>query len=350
MGGRVNRMRLLRLGSWSVAAVLGLACHARGGVQPTPPPAEDDSLSRPALDCPVAQSDRDWLERSIAAWRETSDAITEIGGLERLRVVFFDATCVMTSDRAMLTGTSDRALWVAEPHDGRVRLPDGNEARTVTTAYARGSDGGPYFVMSMPSISQHEGVKGGVLGLGPLMTAVLLHEATHVLQMSTYGEALATVAEEYGLPESYGDDTVQERFEHDEAFSSSVAEEIELLFSAAAADNLGQTRRLAREARNKIRARHERWFVDDIAYFSKWEDLYLTLEGSAQWVGYTWVVGQVGERDALEGFGRRSKWWTQNQGLALFLVLDRLGFDWKKHAFADGGRTGLEMLDIAVSG
>lgn len=124
---------------------------------------------------------------------------------------------------------------------------------------------------------------------------------------------------------------------------------LDYLFAAAAADELAEARQLAGEARDKIRARHERWFVGEDAYLAEAEDLWMTLEGSGQWVGYTWVVGEVGAEDALRGFGRRSKWWTQNEGLGLFVALDRLGFDWKPDPFGSGERTVLQMLDLALT-
>ena len=55
-------------------------------------------------------------------------------------------------------------------------------------------------------------------------------------------------------------------------------------------------------------------------------------------------------RAAFGSFGWHGKWWSQNEGFALFMALDRLApGDWKKHAFGDGAKTILEMLDEAIA-
>ena len=46
----------------------------------------------------------------------------------------------------------------------------------------------------------------------------------------------------------------------------------------------------------------------------------------------------------------KNRFWSQTEGFALSLALDRLlGPRWKGHAFGDGARTFLEMLDDALT-
>jgi hypothetical protein len=102
-----------------------------------------------------------------------------------------------------------------------------------------------------------------------------------------------------------------------------------------------------------MRARAARWFTGRDAYWTRAEDLWLTFEGAGQWAGYQWVIHPRGAgvpvAVALTDFARRSRWWSQKQGLAIFLALDRVaGPGWKRHAFGDGARTALEMLDDAL--
>ena len=54
-------------------------------------------------------------------------------------------------------------------------------------------------------------------------------------------------------------------------------------------------------------------------------------------------------RAAFGSFGWRGRWWSQNQGFALFMALDRLADpSWRRHAFGDGAKTVLQMLDAAL--
>lgn len=46
----------------------------------------------------------------------------------------------------------------------------------------------------------------------------------------------------------------------------------------------------------------------------------------------------------------KGRFWSQTEGFAVVMALDRLvGPRWKLHAFGDGARTVLEMLDDALA-
>jgi hypothetical protein len=83
--------------------------------------------------------------------------------------------------------------------------------------------------------------------------------------------------------------------------------------------------------------------------FAEAEDTFLTLEGSAQWVAYAWLANhplgaEIAPADALKGFRRGGRKWSQDEGLALFLVIDRLVPDWQARVFADQPSTALQLL------
>jgi hypothetical protein len=207
--------------------------------------------------------------------------------------------------------------------------------------------------MAAPALWQTAGVKSGDLSLEQLMTAVMLHEAAHVLQFPTYGSRISRLVEVHSLPEDFSDDSIQERFASDADFASSVDREIELLLAAAVATDRSDAVRLAAEARAMMDARHGRWFTGELAYLKEAEDLWLTLEGSAQWLGYQWLIdrrgGAVQPEVATRGFGLRGKWWSQKQGFAFFAALDRLmEARWQQHAFGDGAKTAGQLLDEAL--
>ena len=102
-----------------------------------------------------------------------------------------------------------------------------------------------------------------------------------------------------------------------------------------------------------MRARYARWFTGKDAFMADAEPVWLTLEGSVQWLAYTWEVdphgGRVPPGDVLPGF-ETDKWWTQREGLAAFMALQRLtGAAWKKQAFHLGQKNILQMLDDAAA-
>jgi hypothetical protein len=157
----------------------------------------------------------------------------------------------------------------------------------------------------------------------------------------------------YALPDSFDDNAVQTRFKDNAEFTESVKQETCLFLDAVAAADDAEARSLAREGRRLMLARQARFEVGDDAYFAEAEDIWLTFEGSGQWAGYQWLVHpNGGGRPQAEVMARFSKGrhWSQTEGFAVVMALDRIaGPGWKRHAFGDGKRTVLEMLDDALA-
>jgi hypothetical protein len=316
------------------------------------PSAPQLAASTPA--CAVSGEDRAWIDRSLEAWGLSSHEITGIGAVDGFQAVFFDAQCVVASANALTAADARDAIWTAAPHSGMILLPDGDQMPAGVTSFTSATDSLTYFVMATPSVWRAGGVDGGPLGLETLMVAVLLHEVSHVAQSSTYGRQVTALAQRYALPESFSDDSLQARFGDNEAFSESVARETELFFQSAAATDRAEARRLAGEARDMMLARAARHYLGGDAYWNEAEDLWLTFEGAGQWAGYQWLIDPRGaaaaEAAAMSGYGRRSRWWSQKQGLAIVLALDRISAeDWKRRLYGDGTRTVLQLLDEALA-
>lgn len=312
-----------------------------------------DKPANPAEICQISESDQAWIARAIDAWHYTSSTITMIGPVDQLQTVFFDEDCVLISDDAMAGVDRKTFIWSRSNHSGSVTLPDGRKIQAGVQSSMITKDDGAFMVMSLPSIWKSGGVNGGALGLETLMVAVLLHEGTHIVQFPTYGETVTKLIEDHNLADSFNDDSIQQQFEGNFEFSASVQNETELLFVAAAAVDDTKAKNIAGQALTLLRDRRAKWFTGDHSYLSDAEDLWLTLEGSGQWAGYSWLTDPKGaglsQETAMAGFGKRSKWWTQKQGLAMFLAIDRLGYDWKSHAFGNADLTVTEMLAGALS-
>lgn len=297
--------------------------------------------------CTLSAHDRAWIDRSVSAWVYTARSLISARLPARFDANIFDAQCLLRSRTALLGGAPG---WVSAVHGAKIRLPNGNQIPAGVTSFAWSDGHAGFFVMSTPSVWRAGKVPGGPLGLDMLMTAVLLHEASHVTQMQTYGKRMETLSKRYDLPESFGDDSIQERFQASREFASSVQRETALFLQAAAASDRKAAIRFAAQARELMRQRQQRWYPARDSYLAEAEDIWLTMEGSAQWAGYRWLMdargGHVSPAAAAAGFGSRGKWWSQSEGFALFMALERLTAGrWKRHAFNDGAATGLEMLD-----
>lgn len=332
-----------------IAAALALGSCA------TPKAAEIDPLDvAVCVANPDTDSDNAWRDRALEAWRFARREIAHINVPANTQAIFFDADCLFTSPNALTATAAGDLVWSGDTPGETVTLPGGQQIPIGVTSFTSAEGDHAFFVMSEPSVWRAGNVTPGPMGLETLMVAVMLHEASHIAQSNTYGARINALSQRYQLSEDFNDDSLQHDFESNTDFSASVTRETELFFQAAAATDHAEALRLARQARDMMKARAARWFVGDKAYYSEAEDLWLTMEGSGQWVGYQWLINPRGGAQpvsvAMPAFGMRSRWWSQHEGLAVALTLDRLGaHDWANHAFGDGAQTLLQMLDEALS-
>jgi hypothetical protein len=165
---------------------------------------------------------------------------------------------------------------------------------------------------------------------------------------------MSAIAKKYQLPEDFNDDSLQDRFKKNKAYAASMKREIDLLFAAAKVPTDAKARQLARQMLSLTKARRKIYFTGKETYLADIEDIFLTLEGSGQWLGYQWLIDPKGgnqtDADALARMSTDAGFWSQDQGLAMFLVVDRLDKGaWKKIAFGKGGRSGIAFLEAALA-
>jgi hypothetical protein len=305
--------------------------------------------------CRLSDADQAWLDRSVAAWNLTRSKALQARAPKALDAHVFDGQCVLVSQTAMAGGPN---RWNASKVDGK-SVQVGSQTIPVGVVSATiGDAGSAHFVMSTPSVWKAAKVPPGNLGLDVLMTAVMMHEATHVFQMNSYGKAVERLQKEQHLTDAkFSDDAIQDQFRDNAEFGTSIKHEIDLFFAASKAESRNNVLRLGRRARLLMLAREGKFFVGTDAYQRRAEDLWLTLEGSGQWSGLTWLElpkrvggGGLDHRTAIQEFGRRGDFWSQQLGLAITLTVQRLNPpNWKKRLFRDGRQSLLQILDTSLA-
>jgi hypothetical protein len=322
-------MKLPRLIAPSLAAACiagAFAAHAQTPPQP--------AASAPAS-CSLSSADREWLESALRHWRVVERGALKLAPVPYPKVVAADAHCTAVG----IDKGGGNFAWQGTPHDGMVRLPDGKEAPIGPMSFAApdpSSPGATYFVMSMPSVWRAKGVKSA-LGLETLMDAVLLHEMAHTRQYLAISPVMDRLTAQYKLPDDISDDSLQEAYGNNPDYVRSYETERDLLYAAAAAPTDAQARALAAQALANMRARRERWFNGAEEKWLGLDEVFLTMEGLGQWAAYWWFVSPEGLKldpaVAQREMRRGGKHWTQEEGLALFLVVDRLVPNWQSRVF-----------------
>lgn len=300
-----------------------------------------------ASTCVLTPSEREWVAGTHVAWELVLRESLKARPVSRHpEVVLFNETC-------QFTAVGDLPLRGSR-HGGAVTLPDGQRVPPQVTSFSSPvpKTDLAFVAMALPSIWATAGVTSE-LGLTTLMTAVLVHEMTHTLMFDAFNPRLAAVSARYGFGDDLSDDMVQETFEKDPAFVGAYRAERDLLYRAVTEPSADEARRVAQMALASITERRARFYQGTEAKFAEVEDLWLTMEGAAQWAGYAWLVGRNGANRSAERalplFRRGGRQWSQDEGLAIFLVVDRLLPGWHERVFTAAPATALDLLSLAVN-
>ena len=291
-------------------------------------------------------SDRQWLFSALANWERAAREDLQVAPAPLPTVVAIDGRC----SYRLPSGDVGRAIGA--PHGGTVTLPGGRQV-PLGPISAASDDAGGYFAMSMPSVWRAAGVTSE-LGLERLMDGVLLHEISHTSQLALASDEFERIAAGAGLDSAnWNDDMIQDRFAKNRDYTAAWRAETEALYAAALAPTRDEARDLAATALGMLRARRARWFTGADAYLSDLDDVFLTMEGMGQWLAYRHYLSPVGgnetEAAALKAVRPDRTYWSQEEGLALILVLDRLLPDWRDRVQAAPGWRGERLLAAAVA-
>jgi len=346
------RLTLRIVTRWTLAlAVVGAllsanADAARAAEPASPAPACDLSAATP------------WIDRWFAAWDLTSREILHLPTEPPPYLVFYDSLCVYTTSAVSAEGAAPiegpsfqltPLAWWAIAHDDSIRLPDSTRVAVQLMTFAGGSPnrGGVFFVMGSPPFWANAGH-----GQEPGLTGVFLHEFAHTRQIPGMAAVIGPLDSAWSFPEPLSDDVVQARFSKDSTYVAAYLAERDLLYEAARADSLDEARALAEQALVMMRARHARWFVGPDSIFASLDATFLSLEGAGQWTAQAWLAhpqggGLTPEEAVTKMLGRR-RWWSQDEGLALFLLIDRLVPEWPSMVFHVPSAGAVELLERAV--
>jgi hypothetical protein len=221
--------------------------------------------------------------------------------------------------------------------------------RVKSFAATYGLDDKPFVVMALPSLWRQDPSFATQSALDRLTRSVFVHEMTHTLQAHHTGVVLNNLQTQFALPANLTDDVIQERFGVSSAFQSAYEHERDLLFEAAAERDDARRRTLATRALDMLAARRAVHFADANLVYARLEDLFLDMEGLANWAGYRVALKEIGNApDAVRLMRGSGTHWSQDEGLALFLVLDALVPRWQDQILGPAERSATDLLSTAL--
>lgn len=286
----------------------------------------------------------------FAAWQLTSAEIFKIREVKPVDFVFFDDRYVYsTSEITVENGTTVKGnnlmnlklKWKKANHRDTLTLPDRSRVPVTLMSFAGAVPNQPgraFFVMPLPGFWKKAGVTSKELSTGNLITGVFLHEFSHSQQMQNFGKTITHFENttDFGVP--FSDDIVQDLFEKDTAYANAYNQEVALFY--ACSKNRGNKKILV-EALNRLEKRQQDFFRGKHSALKEIDNLFLTMEGLGQYAMYRWLIHPKGANikiaTAIEGVRRKKNRWSQDEGFALFLILDKLTnpANWAKEMFGD---------------
>lgn len=279
-----------------------------------------------AVECALSAADREWIADLDQTWTRVSAEALMLKHPVEPRIVYFDEKCVWD-------GAGKR-------HAGEIVLPSGDKVpvQLVTFASTFGDPPKPFLVMAMPSIWRATPRHANDPNLERVMRAVFVHEMTHTQQTAALGTRIGELAQALGIPDDeMSDDIVQQRFGENDAFRAAYEKERDLFYRAAREKD----RAVARQAVAAMKNRRARFFQGRNAPFAELEEIFLMMEGVANWAAY-----KASGEDLQRMRGSR-KWWSQDEGLAIFVTIDALLPRWQRRVFAERPASLLTLLEEA---
>ena len=235
-------------------------------------------------------------------------------------------------------------------HKGTVLLPSGApvavEMKASTSLYRNSR--GAFFVMAMPSVWQTKEVSAPTRA--EYLQGVFSHEMTHTRLLVGINRRVRELARKNELVYPINDDVIQAEFQRTNGFESAFNRERDQFYRAALEPDPARQRDLTIKALEMVRLRHARFFTGPTAAYAELESLFLH-DGRGRAVGRVPAhAARAGgnNAEALRLVRDNRKYWSQDEGLALFLLVDAMVPGWQSRVFSAAPASPFALLEEAV--
>lgn len=305
----------------------------------------------------------DGVSKWFSAWELVSKDIYHLDKLEPVEFVFFDSQFVYSTSAISVpegepvNGPSllgHQFVWKRTLHKDSLTLPDSSRVPIGLMSFAAelpGEKSKSFFVMPLPAFWQKAGVTSKELGDDNLFTGVFLHEFSHSQQMQNFGRKITTLEKANDFGTAFSDDIVQHLFSKDSVYTLFFEKELNTFYNAVNKKDSILKKFLVKAGIDALRYRHSNFFTGKFENLKEIDEFFLTMEGLGQYTMFAWLTHKQGanlpQDIAIAGVRRGKKWWSQEEGFALFLLLGQLSepANWAKPMFGDGTESVIRLIE-----
>ena len=312
--------------------------------------------------CEFPPAEIHWLQRALDGWGQVSRDFLKLDSTPLPWIVLVDASCawhlapestidaVTVPVTTSLTFAGSPVPVRATTHKGTVVLPSGapvSVGMKASTALYRNSRAA-FFVMAMPSVwlTGHVSPRAR----SEYLQGVFSHEMTHTRLLVAINRRVRELARRNELVYPINDDVIQAEFRRVDGFEAAFNREREHFYRAALETDPGRRRTTATRALEMVRSRHAKYFSGSNQAYAELESLFLTMEGVGQWAAYRLTKARAtgNDAEALKLVRDNRRYWSQDEGLALFLLIDELVPGWQARVFAPSPASPFALLEEAT--
>lgn len=308
--------------------------------------------------CEPKADETKWLDGTVRVWRSLRVDSLKLVPARLPWLVLFDEKCVHNinpdvkfvarqdkTDRSYRVLGGERVAIYSTEHLGKIKLPDGQTIPAQLISFAANFDGDrrSFLAAALPSIwAKAEHLKAEQ-DLKTLVRSVYVHELTHTYHRNFFAR-LSVLEKGLKDVENFDDDIIQNTFGKDEQFRTAYLKEIALSIKAEQEPDKAKKRQAAKLVLTAMNQRRVQFYVAENAKFAEIEDIFLTMEGVANWAAYrAAIVDGMTPENASRLIRRSGKYWSQEEGISLFLIIDSLMPKWQKIAF---GKKRVSIVDL----
>ncbi len=301
----------------------------------------------------------------FSAWKLISKEIYGIDNFKPVEFVLFDEKYVYTTSNISVPGgdiikgsnvLNSRYIWKRAIHNGSLTLPDKTIVSVGLMSFASAIEGTnkSFFVMPLPSFWKTSGIESNEIGLDNLITGVFIHEFSHSQQMQNFGMQMTEYEKLNDFGTDFNDDIIQNLFGKEFTYTQLYNQEVSSFYQAIAETSKKSKVNKIKEGLDLLQQRHNKFFIEKYSALKQIDVFFLTMEGLGQYSMYLWLTnpkgGNLSQKIAIEGVRRNKKWWSQDEGFALFLILEKFSKPqkWAKRMFGNKTESVIKLINQQI--